>query len=340
MFEQILEKCLMHETLTEEEAYRAMMELMTGTVNDSQIASFLTILRFRGETVDEMVGFVRAMREKMLALDVDEEVIDTCGTGGDGSGTFNISTAVALVVSSLGVKVAKHGNRAVSSKSGSADVFEHLGVPIQTTALEAKEALRTNGLTFLFAPLYHEAMKYVAKTRRDLRFRTVFNVLGPLVNPVRPKRQLIGVHSLDYAKKMAETLKRLHSIHVVFVTSRDGLDECSIAAETDVVELKEGRILQYTLAPEDVGLRRGLLTHLRVNSAEESARLIEQIFAGEANESATNIVLFNAGVALYVAGIVSDAAAGVALAKEALDSKRALAHLQQLRGERVCLNKF
>jgi anthranilate phosphoribosyltransferase len=333
MFERLLEKCFMQQPLTEEEAYRAMLHLMSGEVNESQIASFLTILRFRGETVDEMVGFVRAMREKMKKVDIEEDAIDTCGTGGDRSGTFNISTAVALVVSSLGVKVAKHGNRAISSKSGSADVLEYLGIPIQTNVQQAEEALRTHGLTFLFAPLYHEAMKHVAKTRKELGFRTVFNVLGPLANPAQLKRQLIGVYSLEYANKMAETLKRLGSTHVIFVTGRDGLDECSIAAETDVVELKHGRILRYVLKPEDVGLRRGMLTHLHVSSAEESARLIEQILAGEANESATNIVLLNAGVALYVSGFVPDIATGVARAKDALRSKRTLAHFYQLRGE-------
>lgn len=252
MFERLLHKCATHETLTEQEAYEAMNAMMGGEVDEKQVAAFLALLRFRGETVDELVGFIRAMHKQMRTICFDEPVIDTCGTGGDGKGTFNISTAVALLVASLDIPVAKHGNRAVSSTSGSANVIEHFLIPMPKTEEEAKQALRTYRLVFLFAPFYHEAMKYVAPVRQSLKMRTTFNLLGPLVNPARPKRQVIGVHNAKDAMKMAEALQRIGTEHTVFVTSYDGLDECSIASETQWIELKHGRIIQRVIAPDTI----------------------------------------------------------------------------------------
>jgi anthranilate phosphoribosyltransferase len=335
MLRQLLHKCIDGYVLTEEEAYEAMMAMMSGEATASQIASFLSILRLRGETVDELTGFVRAMRGRMMALDYEEEVIDTCGTGGDGASTFNISTAAAIVVSSLGVKVAKHGNRAVSSKSGSADVLEALGIDIQATPEEAKQALQTKGLAFLFAPLYHSAMKHAALPRKEIGFRTVFNLIGPLSNPARCKRQVIGVYSTQYAEKLAETLRRLGSEHVLFVTGKDGLDECSIAAETDVVELKHGEIRRFVLTPEQYGLARGKLEHIQVHTVRQSAELLKAVMEGKANESATNIVIFNAGVVLYAAGKVDTIHEGVEMAKEALITKKAYEQFERLRLKEV-----
>jgi anthranilate phosphoribosyltransferase len=335
MFKQLLAKCINGYTLTEEEAYEAMMAIMSGEATASQIASFLSILRLRGETVDELTGLAKAMRSRMMTLDYEEEVIDTCGTGGDGASTFNISTAAAIVVSSLGVKVAKHGNRAVSSKSGSADVLEALHIDIQATPEEAKQALKTKGLAFLFAPLYHSAMKYAALPRKEIGFRTVFNLIGPLANPARCKRQVIGVYSTSYAEKLAETLHRLGSEHVLFVTGKDGLDECSISAETDVVELKHGEIRRFTIAPEQYGLTRGKLEHIQVRTVQQSAELLKAVMEGKANESATNIVILNAGVALYVAGKVATIREGVEMAKEAMMTKKAYEQFERLRMKEV-----
>lgn len=335
MLKQLLHKCVDGYVLTEEEAYEAMMTIMSGEATASQIASFLSILRLRGETVDELTGFVRAMRSRMMALDYEEEVIDTCGTGGDGASTFNISTAAAIVVSSLGVKVAKHGNRAVSSKSGSADVLEALRIGIQTTPEEAKKALKTKGLAFLFAPLYHSAMKHAALPRKEIGFRTVFNLIGPLANPARCKRQVIGVYSTQYAEKLAETLRRLGSEHVLFVTGKDGIDECSIAAETDVVELKHGEIRRFVIMPEQYGLARGKLEHIQVHTVQQSAELLKAVMEGKANESATNIVIFNAGVALYAAGKADTIHEGVEMAKEALMTKKAYEQFERLRLKEV-----
>jgi anthranilate phosphoribosyltransferase len=335
MFKQLLAKCIDGYTLTEEEAYEAMMMIMSGEASASQIASFLSILRLRGETVDELTGLVKAMRSRMMTLDYEEEVIDTCGTGGDGASTFNISTAAAIVVSSLGVKVAKHGNRAVSSKSGSADVLEALHIDIQATPEEAKRALKTKGLAFLFAPLYHSAMKYAALPRKEIGFRTVFNLIGPLSNPARCKRQVIGVYSTQYAEKLAETLHRLGSEHVLLVTGKDGLDECSISAETDVVELKHGEIRRFTITPEQYGLARGKLEHVQVRTVQQSAELLKAVVEGRANESAINIVILNAGVALYAAGKAATIREGVEMAKETMMTKKAYEQFERLRMKEV-----
>ncbi len=335
MFKQLLAKCIEGDTLTEQEAYEAMIAIMSGEATASQIASFLSILRLRGETVDELTGFARGMRSRMMPIDYEEDVIDTCGTGGDEAATFNISTAAAIVASSLGVKVAKHGNRAVSSKSGSADVLEALQIDIQATPEEAKEALRTKGLAFLFAPIYHSAMKHAAIPRKEIGFRTVFNLLGPLANPARCKRQVIGVYSTRYAEKLAAALQRLGSSHVLLVTGRDGLDECSITTETDVVELKDGEIRRFTLTPEECGLSRGKLEDIQVHNVQQSAKLLKAVMEGTANKSAMNIVSLNAGVALYVAKKASSIREGVDMAKEALITKRALAQLQRLQTKEV-----
>jgi anthranilate phosphoribosyltransferase len=335
MFRELLNKCILGSTLTEKEAEEVMNQIMSGNATDSQIASLLTILRFRGETIEEMTGFAKAMRNHMTVIQYEHEVIDTCGTGGDQSSTFNISTAAAIVVSSLGIKVAKHGNRAVSSKSGSADVLEHLGIEIQVTSEDAKRALSETGMSFLFAPLYHSAMKHVAKPRKDIGFRTVFNLLGPLANPARCKKQVIGVYSPDYALKMAYTLKNLGSEHVLLVAGKDGLDECSISAETFVVELKNGSISQFELSPEDVGLPKGNLNDIQVSTVAESAALIEKIMYGRGNQSARNIVLLNAGAALYVSGTAKSISEGVQLAKYAIESGRAAEQFQRLQKRKV-----
>ncbi|MBD1378607.1 anthranilate phosphoribosyltransferase [Metabacillus arenae] len=327
---KLLSKCINGETLSSIEAEESMLQIMEGEATASQIASFLSILRYRGETKEEIIGFTKAMKKQMISLEYNDEVIDTCGTGGDGISTFNISTASALVVAATGTKVAKHGNRAVSSKSGSADVLELLGIPIQTTPIEAKTALDENHMSFLFAPLYHASMKNAVTPRKEIGFRTVFNLIGPLANPANTKKQVIGVFSTDYAERMAEALRELGSEHVLLVTGRDGIDELSISTETDIVELKDGEIKRYSIAPEDVNLKKGCLEEIQVQTPIESATLIQKIFTGDSNQSAKNIVALNAGAALYVAGTAKTLIEGVQLALQALSSGKVYDHLQTI----------
>ncbi|MDQ0228756.1 anthranilate phosphoribosyltransferase [Metabacillus malikii] len=329
----LLAQCIEGTTLTEEQAEEVMNLIMTGNATPSQIASLVSIMRLRGETVEELVGFARSMKKHMTSIPYEHDVVDTCGTGGDGASTFNISTAAAIVVSSFSVKVAKHGNRAFTSKSGSADVIEKLGIQIQTTQEEAIENLNKQNMSFLFAPMFHSSMKHAVNPRKEIGFRTVFNLLGPLANPANAKRQVIGVYSTVYAEKMAEALKRLGAEHILLVTGRDGLDEISITTETDVVELKNGIISRYVLHPNDVGLSEGCLDELKVSTPDESARLIESVFKGSAPESAKNIVAVNAAAALYVAGYVPSIGDGVILAKEAIVNGGALRQLEMLRNQ-------
>jgi anthranilate phosphoribosyltransferase len=327
---ELLATCIEGQTLTEEQAEEVMNSIMSGQATPSQIASLVSIMRLRGETVDELVGFTKSMKKHMSSIDYDFDIVDTCGTGGDGASTFNISTAAAIVASSLKVKVAKHGNRAVSSKSGSADVLEKLGVNIQTSKEEAVKSLDDKNMSFLFAPMFHSSMKHAVNPRKEIGFRTVFNLLGPLSNPANAKRQIIGVFSTSYAEKMAEALKRLGAEHVLLVTGRDGLDEISITAATDVVELKNGNISRYILHPNDVGLAEGIMDDIQVENSDDSAKLIEKIFKGEAPESAENIVALNAGAALYVANHVQSLDMGVLYAKEAIRNGTALKQLKSL----------
>lgn len=336
MFKELLSKCLNGETLSAVEAQELMNDIMNGQVPPTQIAGILTLLTYRGETVEEIVGFVKGMRNNMNTISIRyENVIDTCGTGGDGASTFNISTASAIVASAAGVKVAKHGNRAVSSKSGSADVLERLGVDIQGEKTEVEEALERVNMSFLFAPLYHPAMKHVAQIRRELGFRTVFNALGPLANPTNCGKQVIGVYSIDLARKLAQALVQLKAKHVLLVCGRDGLDEISVTTETDVVEVKDGRVVEYMLSPESLGVQRGTMKELIVNDAAESAALIQSIFKNGENKIAQSAVAVNAAAAIYVSGAVQTLEQGVVEAMRIIESGQAFEQLQRLKSEEV-----
>jgi anthranilate phosphoribosyltransferase len=336
MLKHLLKEAVEGKKFTESEAKMVMDTIMEGKATESQIASLLTILKLRGETVEELTGFAKSMREHVVNLPHSEErLIDTCGTGGDGASTFNISTTVAILLSSLNISVAKHGNRAVSSKSGSADVLEKLGIKIQTSPEDAAEALKTQKMSFLFAPLYHTAMKHAVNPRKEIGFRTVFNVLGPLVNPANSPYQLIGVFNKDLAEKMAETLKNLGTKRALLVTGADGLDECTITTSTNVVELKNNEISKYVLSPEDVGLEQGDMEEIVVSTVEESAALITAVLNGTAPKSAINIVLLNAGAALYTIGEVETIKDGVNRAKEAIENGTAVQKLQQLQSKGV-----
>ncbi|MFB4163413.1 anthranilate phosphoribosyltransferase [Alteribacillus sp. JSM 102045] len=336
MLKNILNACIEGKTLAEEEAKAAMDEIMEGRATESQIASLLTVLRFRGETVDEMTGFARSMKNHVIKIPHKEDaVIDTCGTGGDKSSTYNISTASAIALSSLGVKVAKHGNRSVSSKSGSADVLEELGLAVQTSPEEAASSLEHQDMAFLFAPLYHVAMKHAVTPRKEIGFRTIFNLLGPLTNPANARAQVIGVFNKEYGLKMAQTLQRMGAERAMFVTGEDGLDEITITGKTYVTELINNEVKQYTITPEQFGLKRAPIAPVQVNNSKESADLIEDIFQGNVSGAAKDILILNIAAGLYVSNNTASVEEGAEEAKAALENGKVLKQLQRLRKEKV-----
>ncbi|MGN7281568.1 anthranilate phosphoribosyltransferase [Bacillus altitudinis] len=318
--------------LSEKEANDLMHDMMSGSLTDAEVAASLSILAHRGETAEEMTGFVKAMRQHAAPVERSLDVVDTCGTGGDGLSTFNISTAAAIVASAAGAKIAKHGNRSVSSKSGSADVLECLGIQIQSTPEETRRQIQQKNMGFLFAPLYHSSMKQVAAVRKQLGFRTVFNLLGPLCHPMQAKKQIIGVYAKEKAKLMAKALAPLEPEHVLFVCGDDGLDELTITANSYIIELKKGVMTEYTLNPEDFGLEKGNLSDIQVQSPEESAKLIQNILNYQASGAPLHITALNAGAALYVAGKAESLMAGTMKALETIkngSAKEQLARLKQ-----------
>ncbi len=332
----MLDRLLAGDYLTEQQAFAVMDEVMGGNVLPTQLASILTVLRFRGETAEEITGFAKAMRGRMAILDSKElDVVDTCGTGGDGQSTFNISTASAIALAALGVKVAKHGNRSVSSKSGSADVLEELGIAVDDGPENGKQSLLQKGMAFLFAPHYHPAMKHAAAARKEIGFRTVFNVLGPLCNPAGARKQIIGVYDTKLAEKLAKALDMLGTERAMFVTGHDGLDEISVSAPTDIVELNGGRIERYVFRPEDAGVERGRISEIQVDNPAESARLIKDIFAGNAPGSPENIVCLNAGAGLYLAGKAACIAEGVHMVRDAIQSGKVNEYYLSITGREV-----
>ena len=331
-FQNGLKSLIDGETLSREKARFMMDQIMGGKATPNQISAFLTVLRFRGESAEEIAGFTESLREHADRLVVPNvDVLDTCGTGGDGASTFNISTAVAILISGMGIKVAKHGNRAVSSKSGSADVIETLGISIPQDKETAMHELENINMCFLYAPHYHASMKYAANPRKELGFRTIFNLLGPLANPAGSGYQLLGVYDAKSAKKMALALQQLGTRRALLVTGDDGLDEASITGRSRIVDVTEGSISEYEIIPEEVGLRRGALSDIQVESVEDSARLIEDIFSLRANRAAEDIVCLNAGCALYVVGKAKNIIEGVDMAKQALRAGAGLDQLNRLR---------
>ena len=319
-------------SLTEDEAYVVMDQIMSGEATPSQISALITGMRMKGETVDEIVGFARAMREH--ATPVRPTVtgyIDTCGTGGDGLHTFNISTTTAFVVAGAGVPVAKHGNRAVSSKAGSADVLEALGIDLSLSATDVARCIDEAGVGFLFAPALHASMRHAGPTRREIGIRTVFNILGPLTNPAGAKRQLLGVYDARLAPIMAEVAGRLGAERVLVVNGHPGMDEVSGSGPTTVSEfdLAAGGVRTYEVTPESVGIARGTLADIAGGDAAENAAVVRAILGGEVGPR-RDVVLMNAAAALVAAGKAEDLAAGVALARDSIDSGRALSTLDEL----------
>jgi len=330
MLKQYIGRLLEREDLSEEDCRRAMGLIMSGEASEAQIAGFLVALRMKGETVEEITGCARAMRAAATPVSVGgRDAIDTCGTGGDTKGTFNVSTAAAIVAAAAGVPVAKHGNRSVSSGSGSADALQALGVNIQAPVQVVEECLRRLNIGFLFAPLLHPAMKYAIGPRRELGARTVFNILGPLTNPAGVKRQVLGLYNGELIETIAGVLRNLGSQKALVLHSDDGLDELSVCAGTCVAELTDGRISTWRLEPEDVGVRRARLEDLLVDGPQESAAVVQGVLNG-ARGPARDIVLLNAGAAIYVGGRASSLEEGMALAADALDAGRARETLEAL----------
>lgn len=330
MIAQAIKRAVDGKHLERDEMYQVFSAVMDGQATDVQKSALLVALRMKGETPDEIAGAALAMRERVTPLDVDREaLVDTCGTGGDGRGTFNISTIAAIVAAGAGVNVAKHGNRAVSSSCGSADVLSALGVHIDLDAPRMSEVLRRVGIAFLFAPKLHPAMSAVASVRRELGVRTIFNVLGPLTNPAFARRQVLGVYSDRLTEIVAQVLAALGAEHALVVHSRDGLDEISVSAATHVCEVRGGEVLSYDVTPEDIGVKRHALERLAGGDTQQNASIARAILSGE-NGARHDVVAANAGAACYVAGLVPTIREGVELAKESLRSGRASEKLQQL----------
>ncbi len=317
--------------LSEEEASKAMAHIMEGEALPTQIASLLTALRMKGETSQEIAGFARAMRAKAVRIRAREGecVVDTCGTGGDGCGTFNISTAVAFVAAGGGLTVAKHGNRSVSSKSGSADVLEALGVKITLPPEKVEECLQENGLAFLFAPSFHPAMKHALGPRKEIGIRTAFNLLGPLTNPAGATVHLLGLYREDLTRPVAEVLKSLGSKAAFVVHGADHSDEISITGKTTVCQLKEGAITNYQIQPEEVGLRRANLEAIRGGTPEKNAQILLQILKGDPGPT-RDVVLLNGAAVFVASGNASNLREGIEMARESIDSGKAMKKLEGL----------
>jgi anthranilate phosphoribosyltransferase len=331
MFPGLLEQLRRHEDLTGEQAAGVMGVIMDGQALPSQIAALLMALALKGERPAELAGFARAMRDRAVRLDEDvADVFDTCGTGGDGAHTFNVSTAAAIVLAGAGVRVAKHGNRAVSSRAGSADVFEALGVTLDAPAPRVLEALRDAGLAFFFAPQWHPSMRHAGPIRRELGVRTAFNLLGPLTNPAGARRQVIGVSRPEHTELVARTLGVLGTERAWVVHGAGGLDELSTLGHTKVSELRNGAVNTFYLHPADVGLRQATLADLAGGTAAENAELVRQLLDGELGPR-RDIVLLNAAAAMLVAGVADTLVDGLAGATASLDSGRARMALDRLR---------
>lgn len=324
MIDQAITKISQKESLTLTEAQQAMDDIMAGRATQSQIAAFLIGLRVKGETEEEIAGCAQSMRAHATPIQTRRtNVIDTCGTGGDNVGTFNISTAAAIVASSAGANVAKHGNRAVSSRCGSADVLKALGVNIEIDPAQAGRVLDEVGITFLFAPLLHEAMKYAAPVRKELGVRTIFNILGPLTNPARARRQVVGVFDPNLTETLARVMKVLGGEHVLVVHGEGGLDELSTVGKTRVSEVRNGEVLSYSVGVEELGIRRASVQELKGGDAQVNADVIRGILSGHYDGAPKDVVVLNAGAALYTSGLASSIRDGVTMAKEAIDSRAA-----------------
>ena len=330
MIKEALSKIVSRNDLTMAEAREVMREIMKGEATQAQIGAFLTALRMKGETADEIAGCALAMRESAIAVKPkSNQLVDTCGTGGDDKGTFNISTTVAFVAAGAGLAVAKHGNRSVSSRCGSADLLQALGVNLELTQEQVAQCIDEVGIGFLFAPKLHPAMKYALGPRQEIGLRTIFNILGPLSNPAQAKRQLLGVYNSDLTELIAEVLRTLGAEHAFVVHGADGLDELSVTGQNKISRLYDGYIETYYLNPQDLGLPRAKLSDLAGGSIEENAAITRALLAGKDGPK-RDVILFNAAAVLIAGGKASSFSEGLGLAAEAIDNGSAQRKLHQL----------
>ena len=330
MIKEAISKIIKNQDLTESEMIEVMNEIMTGAASPGQIGAFITALRIKGETVDEITGAAKVMREKATKIEVKgKKVVDTCGTGGDESMTFNISTAAAFVAAGAGLTVAKHGNKSVSSRSGSADVLKALGVNIEAEVAKVEKCLAKIGLGFLFAPMLHGAMKYAAPVRREIGIRTIFNILGPLTNPAGARCQVIGVYDDSLTDILGKVLANLGAEHAFVVRGEDGLDEITLTTETKVTELKHGKLRTYHIKPEDFGFKRCKPEDLRGGGPEQNAEIILSILKGKKGPQ-YDVVLLNAAAAIVAGGMANSLEEGISLARGSIGSGAALERLNKL----------
>lgn len=332
MIKEAISKIVVKQDLTQNEAADVMTEIMSGKATEAQIASFITALRMKGETVDEVAGCARIMRQFATRIKITPDpsvVVDTCGTGGDKTGTFNVSTASAFVAAACGLTVAKHGNRSVSSACGSADVLETLGVNIKVEPPKVEECLSKIGIGFLFAPSLHGAMKYAIGPRRQVGIRTIFNILGPLTNPAGANVQVLGVYSADLIEMLANVLKSLGSKKAWVVHGEDGTDEISITGPTKVAQLADGKVETLTVNPKDFGLSQAKLDDIKGGNAQENAQIIKSIFSGK-KDAKRDMVLANSAACLLVADKAKELKEAASLAADAIDSGRAMEKLDKL----------
>jgi anthranilate phosphoribosyltransferase len=347
MIKESIQKVVNKENLSEKEMIEVMTEIMTGEATEAQIASFLTALRMKGETVEEITAAAKVLRQfvtpvkltkgQLINLDRDdinidyETIVDTCGTGGDSTKTFNISTATAFVVAGCGVFVAKHGNRSVSSVCGSADVVEQLGIKLDITKEQAEKCLSEIGIVFLFAPVWHTAMKYAIGPRRQIGIRTIFNIIGPLANPAYANAQVLGVYSENLVRTIAEVLRNLGIKHGFVVYGKDTMDEISVTDETVVAEIKNDNIDVYCITPEQFGIKRANISELRGGDAKQNAQIILNILSGKEKGAKRDVVVLNSAFALVAAGKAKDVNEGIKLANESIDKGYALDKLELLK---------
>lgn len=325
-----LKQLIQRQDLDQQQMTAVMQQIMTGQATQAQIGGFLVALQMKGETIDEITAAASVMRELATPVDLTTSpIVDTCGTGGDGASTFNVSTASAFVVAAAGAHVAKHGNRSISSSSGSADVLEAAGVNLDLTAEQVKHCIETVGIGFMFAQKHHSAMKHAIGPRKEMAVKTVFNLLGPLTNPARARHQVLGVFDKQWLIPMANVLKNLGSKHVLIVHAEDGLDEISIGGRSHIAELKNGEVTSYDIAPEQFGLSSAAISELSVDNAEQSLAIINHIFDGEPGP-ARDIVVLNAAAAIYAADLVSSLSDGVERAQQLIDNGQAKQKLQAL----------
>lgn len=333
MIKEAIKIIIEGKNLKEKEAIEVMNEIMSGNATDAQIGAFITVLRIKGESLDEITGCARVMREKALRVKISPdigEIVDTCGTGGDGSNTFNISTAAAFVVAGAGLKVAKHGNKSVSSQCGSADVLQEMGINIQLSPDKVAESIKNVGIGFIFAPLFHGAMKYAIGPRKEIGIRTIFNILGPLTNPAYATAQVLGVYDGRLTTVMAHVLMNMGIRRAFVVHGTDGIDEITITGNTRISELKEGRVRTYNINPDKFGLKKARISSIRGGTAGDNAKIILSVLKGEKGPR-RDVVLLNSAAAIIAGNKARIFKEGIKLAGESIDSGNALKKFQQMK---------